>query len=273
MSEDVAVVEGIGVHSGMPSRVVLRRRPGPIRFWQNGSIAALTELKVVRNDRGVRLASRDSRVEVDVVEHLLAALGGMGIRRGLTVEVHGRELPFLDAASRAWTRALGALALRSSPPRLHVVRSASLEVEGSRFDFAPEEGVSLAVEVDFSGYGQAPQSAVWAGDALSFVSDIAPARSFGFLAEYDHLLGSGRAAGAIGSALLVFDAEGRQLDNGPPARPDELARHKLLDLIGDSYVSGGPAKGHVRAIRPGHARNILAFQLALTEGILEPAGR
>lgn len=238
---------------------------------QRGREWPLSALCVVRSDSGVQLASVDGALKVDLVEHLLAALAGLRIHSGIAIEVNGPEVPVLDAASGAWAAMLKELAIESMPPRLRVTKPARIEVDGSSYEFRPSGTVDVSVEVDFSRQGLGQETARWDGSAESFLAEFAPARSFGFLADYASLRESGRAAGATGSPILVFDSAGRRIDSGPPAQVGELARHKLLDLLGDFYLCSGPPLGRVRAARPGHSRNIRAARRALELGIMAPS--
>ncbi len=265
-------VEGLGLHSGERCWVRLVKRLGPVSFRHNDTEWPVGELRVLRSDCGVRVGSNDGRLEIDLVEHLLAALGGLGIQDGVAVEVQGPELPILDAASGVWARMLGALGLTRKPPRQRVVRQGSVETDGSRYEFSPADSMTITVEVDYTARGLGVQQAHWSGGEAAFLDEVATARSFGFLADHGNLRQSGRAAGAAGSAVIVFGEAGQRVDAGPPARTNELACHKLLDLVGDFYLCGGPPLGQVRATRPGHSRNIWAARQALTLGIVSPIG-
>jgi UDP-3-O-[3-hydroxymyristoyl] N-acetylglucosamine deacetylase len=71
-------------------------------------------------------------------------------------------------------------------------------------------------------------------------------------------------------AVMVIDETGRVQSPGAPARPGEFARHKLLDLLGDTYLYGGIPRGRLRAVWPGHAANHDALRRALAAGIVQP---
>jgi UDP-3-O-[3-hydroxymyristoyl] N-acetylglucosamine deacetylase len=256
---------GRGLHSGAPCGVRLRRAPGSLRFEVAGDTATLAECSVVRTDHGVQIELAGGQ-RVDLVEHLLAALGGLGIRDGLVVSVLGPELPLLDGAALAWTRALQALELRSLPPALEVLRTFEVAVGTSRFVFAPAALSSLEVEIEFDNPAIGQQSACWDGSAAGFAREIAPARTFGFEHDAEALRRAGRAGFVDRRAVIVLDANGATRSGTPPARPGEFARHKLLDLIGDLYLFGGPPRGHLRALRPGHRATRLALLEALRLG-------
>jgi UDP-3-O-[3-hydroxymyristoyl] N-acetylglucosamine deacetylase len=247
--------------------VILSRQAGPVVLVQRGVEARLSELAPVRTDRGVAVASADGRLRVDLVEHLFAAVGALGVRWGLRIEVQGEELPLLDGGSRAFADALAALDLPSQRA-LRVTREATLEHGRSRYRFGPLGSPAIRVEVHFP----APvghQRAAWDGDPDDFRARIAPARTFGWAHEAEELRRAGRAAAVDLASVLVFDDHGPISGCRPPSE-DEPARHKLLDLVGDLMLYGGPPLGVVDALAPGHAASHAVFKRARALGILEP---
>ena len=108
----------------------------------------------------------------------------------------------------------------------------------------------------------------WGGSVGEYVREIAPARTFGFTRDHAALLASGRGRGARPGPVLVFDEQGAS--PGSPLRfADEPARHKLLDLLGDVTLGGGPVLGTIEAIRPGHRSNLAMMRAARASGALE----
>jgi UDP-3-O-[3-hydroxymyristoyl] N-acetylglucosamine deacetylase len=261
---------GRGLHTGAWCGVRLRRSSGEVAFERDGITTRLAECRVVRADHGVQLELAPG-VCVDLVEHLLAALGGLGIREGLTVMVSGPELPLLDGGGLAWARALGTLALAPHAPRLEVVRALDVSVGAARYSFRPATSPALEVEIDFANPAIGAQSARWDGSADAFVRQIAPARTFGFVSDGAALRRAGRARFVDPRAVMVLDDAGATPPLTAPPAPGEFARHKLLDLIGDLYLFGGPPRGHVHALRPGHAATRVALCEALRLGGLSGA--
>lgn len=259
-------LSGLALHLGTPCSLRLVAAPGPLAFEQRGARCPLAELRVVRADRGVTVASPDGRVRVDLVEHLLAALGGLGLHRGLRVCTDDAELPLLDGGALRFAEALRALDLPPSAPPLRVTREASFTRGASVYRFSPGPSIALSVQVRF----RAPvgeEEARWDGDAADFVARIAPARTFGWADEYEALRAAGRAAGVDLASVLVFDERGA-LPGCRPAAPGEVARHKLLDLIGDLTLHGGPPRGALHASAPGHTATHAVVQEALDQGVL-----
>ena len=170
------------------------------------------------------------------------------------------------AAPRAGWRA-GSPA-RSPCPRLEVARAATFDVGPSRYDFTPGRDVEVRVSIQLDDARLAGEAS-WSGGAEDFVTRIAPARTFALAHEVDELARRGLAR-HVDPASVVVIAPDAILHAGRPFSPDEPARHKLLDLLGDLYLHGGPPAGRVAAFRPGHAANARAFRRAIAEGVLVP---
>jgi len=230
--------------------------------------ARIDELRVVRSDYGVRVRCERIGFEVESVEHLFAALGGLSIRAGVTMEVDGPEMPLLDGAALAFVSALEGLSPPREPPRLRVLRDGVVRVGESVYEFLPGDGIALDVEVAFDAPRIGRQSASWTGSASTFVGEVAWARTFGFRRDADALRRSGRARDVDPLAVMVLDDDGAVEPPGEEARPAEFARHKLLDLVGDLYLFGGPPHGTVRANRPGHGATHRALIEALERRIV-----
>jgi UDP-3-O-[3-hydroxymyristoyl] N-acetylglucosamine deacetylase len=270
---ELVAFEGRGLHGGKRCGVRLRRRPGPLAFLQGAREVTLGELEVACADHGVRLRAGSLDSEIELVEHLFAALAGLGIRSGIEITVSGGEIPLLDGCALELSRALIALDPPHGSPRLRVARDGELRVGDSRYELRKQDALELEVEVDFSEEGLGQQRARWGGNAAEFVREIAPARTFGFARDAEQLRRSGRARWVDPAVVLVFLPDGSVLPPAAPAAKDELARHKLLDLLGDAYLHGGPPIGVVQAYRPGHSANHRAFRAALAQGLIVSAGR
>jgi UDP-3-O-[3-hydroxymyristoyl] N-acetylglucosamine deacetylase len=261
------VVEGVGLHTGQLSRVVLRHTHGPVRLRAGGLEARIDELRVASTARATTVEAHGGRLRVGTVEHAFAALAGLGRYEGVTLEVDGPEMPLLDGGAAAWCAAVARLEVPGSCPRLRVARAAIFDVGPSRFELVPDDGATQVVaRVDFDDARLVPEAS-WTGDAADFVTRIAPARTFALAREVDELARRGLARHVDPACVVVIGPEAI-LHAGRPFSPDEPARHKLLDLIGDLYLHGGPPLGRILAFRPGHAVNARALRRALDEGVL-----
>ncbi len=259
------------LHTGTRSRVHLRRKAGPVRLKQGDQSACLSELQVVRADHGVCVQYQKLRIEL--VEHFLAALAGLSVFSGVELELEGQELPLLDGGALEWAHALEALRLAPGLPPARVARAGEVCFGDSiyRFEPAPHTTtVELSVEVEFAGFGR--QVAEWSGKRQDFLRTIADARTFGFAEDAERLQAQGRARHVDPNAVLILQRDGSIHPSCRPPRRGELAQHKLLDLLGDFYLSGALATGRVSASRPGHQHNHKAARAAFARGLLEPIG-
>lgn len=230
----------------------------------------MESLDVVRADRGVCVIAPGTSLRIELVEHLAAALAGAGLRSGLAIEVDGPEVPLLDGGALDFAAALRALIaegwLRPEPTRLAIARCARFSFGATRYAIAPGPRSSIGVRTSFPppiGAGRAR----WDGDADDFFARIAPARTFGFRHEYAALLATGRARGAAQSGVLVLESTESSERAGAPAMREPVL-HKLLDLIGDLALYGGPPAGIVVASRPGHATTHAFMCAALASGAI-----
>jgi UDP-3-O-[3-hydroxymyristoyl] N-acetylglucosamine deacetylase len=226
-------LEGIGLRSGRPASVVLHAREGPFSFAVLGEEVDRCALRIDETDRATVVRAGASSIAT--VEHLLAACAALGLHEGLRVEVRGGEVPLLDGSARAFVRALGTLELPAYPPPLVIRREATLAHGESQYTFRPASTTRLDVTLSFDDPRVKPDAA-WAGSSDDFCGRIAAARTFAFAHEVS-------ALAAMGHAVL---------SSGEPFTADEPARHKLIDLMGDLFLYGGPPVGSIHAFRPGH---------------------
>ncbi len=147
------------------------------------------------------------------------------------------------------------------------MREAELSVGVTRFRFVPASAVSVAVEVAF-GDPRLVESAEWDGTTESFVADIAGARTFAFGDEVQSFVDAGLARHVAPTSVVVLTKD-EVLHAGRPFTASEPVRHKMLDLIGDLFLYGGPPLGRVEAYRPGHGSTHAIVVRALDEGVLE----
>jgi UDP-3-O-[3-hydroxymyristoyl] N-acetylglucosamine deacetylase len=267
------VFEGWGLHTGARASVAFLLEPGPVRLRQHGITVSIDALGYDGERRSTTATSADRRLSVGMVEHVFAALAAAGIRDGVVISVEGPEIPLVDGGARAFLDGLLRLDLPRRPAPLSVVTACTLSVGESSYVFAPPADgapAKVSVAIDFDD-PRIAQDAAWDGDHEDFRERIATARTFGFardLASFERR-GLARQA-APESVVLLGDDE--IFTAGAPFRDDEPARHKLLDLVGDLYPHGGPPRGTIRAVRPGHAATHEAMRRAREEGLLEVRG-
>jgi len=248
-------LSGPTIHSAGIATATLTRSDGPITFVREGTSIPATFANVVATDRTTSLGAEGR--SVSLVEHLLAALRMAGFYSGVTVTVSGPELPILDGSAKPWLEALAALGEPPPPPealRVFDVVEVSIGDSVARAEPGPE---NLRCSVTFPHPAIGTQ--VWTGGPEAYM-ELAPARTFGFMAEAAVLRSRGLALGAVQEHAIVF------ADDGPmsPLRfADEPVRHKALDAIGDLALLGRPLAASITIERGSH-RLHHAFMLALT---------
>ena len=254
LATDVTL-EGIGLHTGKPARVRLSGAPE-----DHGRVLVRTDVDPpvpipvsvrCRLDVPRCTALGAGGVSVMTVEHLLAALAGMGVDN-VRIEVDGPELPALDGSALPWVEAIerAGLAVQSAPRRIRRLPRAVWVGDAERFIAAmpwPELCVSFAFISDRPGLGD--QFAEFTVTPEVFRAEIAPARTVAFADEVHELQARGLGLGGHLDNVLLIGDEGPV--NGFRL-PDEVARHKILDIIGDLALAG-PVAARVVAVRAGHA--------------------
>jgi UDP-3-O-[3-hydroxymyristoyl] N-acetylglucosamine deacetylase len=249
-----AEIEGVGLHSGEPSRV--RLAPSSHEgFWlgwldapdlppqrlEPGQVCETT-LCTALDLAGRRLAT---------VEHLLAALAGTGLTQ-VEIWVEGAEVPLLDGSALPWVNLIAEAGLRplgSRSEHSRLRRPLTLQAGTSFITALPADGLHLGAAIDFDQPAIGRQMLALALTPQSFVAEIAPARTFGLLSQVEQLRAAGLIQGGALENALVCDGD-RWLN--PPLRfADEPVRHKILDLLGDLALVGLP-EAQVFAYRGSH---------------------
>lgn len=191
-------------------------------------------------------------VLISTTEHLLSALIGMGVDN-VIVEIDNLELPILDGSALPYVHAFQRAGIRIQRRRREVIRVLEpLEVrEGDKFiGVYPGSGYNISYAIDFPApIGQQEVCVDLAAE--TYGTTIAPARTFGYMADEQRLRDMGLIRGATPENAIVLNQHGPV--NGPLRFEDEYVRHKVLDLIGDLALAGRRIEGRVVAERAGHA--------------------
>lgn len=254
------VIEGRGLHTGAPARLVLARCDGPATLCG----APVRELRAASADRATRVSLPGRSVLT--VEHLFAAMAGLGLHEGVAIELDGPEIPLADGRARAFVTALASLDIAPCVPPSRVVKNGVIAVGASTYVFERGHGARVDVAMSFDD-ARLAREASWRGDAKDFADRIAPARTFAFARDVEELAARGLATHVAPESVVVI-AEDGLLSAGDPAAWDEPVRHKLLDLIGDLFLYGGPPVGAVRATNPGHFVTHAVMRAAIAEGLV-----
>jgi len=196
-------------------------------------------------------------VSVRMVEHLLAALRLAGVDNALVV-LNGPEVPALDGSAAQFIAQIDRTGtVEQDAPARTIVLLRPVELrEGDRYvRLSPSLNPRLTVTIDYPGTPLGMQSVATAWDRDLLKREIAPARTFGFVAEHTDLIKRGHAFGADLANTVVVDGE--HILNPDGLRfPDEFVRHKVLDAIGDLYLAGWPIRANYEGFKPGHVLNL-----------------
>jgi len=278
-------IKGKGLHTGVEVELTLRPASNNhgykfkrLDLTGQPVISAIADF-VTDTSRGTTI--EENGVKVSTIEHVLAALWGMGVDNAL-IEVNGPEMPIMDGSSNAFVELIkeaGIIEL-DAVRKYFEIRERIVYADKSRgveIAIYPDDHFSIDVMIDYNSRTLGHQYAVLSS-MEDFETEIAPCRTFVFLHELELLLKHNLIkGGALDNAIVIVDKPVGQdeldrlsgLFNVPKiqVKPEgvlnnlelrfgnEAARHKLLDLIGDFALIGKQIKGRIVAIRPGHAAN------------------
>jgi UDP-3-O-acyl N-acetylglucosamine deacetylase len=262
------VLSGQGLHSGVKTGLILHPLPPNSGIQFTGISADVTvpaHLDFV-GSTGYATSLRSSGFAVGTVEHLLAVLHCYGITN-LLVKVQG-EVPIMDGSALEFCQSIEEAGIAEENAELAEI------VIDKLYEFDAKGGESIRIEpaeefsVHYFMRYPAPvgeQEYLYRHrSAASFKSEIAPARTFGFLRDIAKLQNMGLANGGRLSNFILIDDE--KIVNTELRFADELARHKILDILGDFYLLGRPLRGAITARMTGHSDNI-ALLRQLREGM------
>jgi len=266
-------IEGIGLHKGKPSRVTFlpAAEATGFRFVSPAFAEPLPARldKVAGTARGTNLS--DGKSTVYTVEHLLSAAAGLGID-DLDIELSGEEPPAADGSALPFAAALLKAGLLEKPGQerksLRIPERLEAITGDIRYSAEPAPGVSFKLTYDYPHALVGRQVIEVTLTPESYLALVAPARTFGFSHELEALKAAGLAlGGSLENAVVIGEKE--IMAKGGLRFPDEFARHKLLDLLGDLALAGLPLKDiHIEAERPGHAANVNFAKLLFRKGAL-----
>jgi UDP-3-O-[3-hydroxymyristoyl] N-acetylglucosamine deacetylase len=257
-----ARVEGVGVHSGAPVAVTIRPASAGTGYvfvrtdLESGDRRVEARADTVANTMLATVIGNAAGVTVSTVEHLLAAFAGLGVDNAL-VEIDGPEMPILDGSAAGYVAAIddaGLSAQASARRYLKILEPVEVGGPGKRAVLAPADEFQMSVEIIFDAPAIGRQRLDLTIDAETFRTQIADARTFGFIKEVEQLRAAGFGRGASLDNTIVVDGD-RLLNPEGLRRPDEFVRHKALDALGDLALLGAPVIGRYEASCSGHALN------------------
>ena len=272
---DRVEIQGLGVHSAAPARIVIHPADTDhgVVFMRTGMSDGADRV-IEANWRNIRqtalctvIGDRDGGV-VATIEHLMAALAGLGVDNAL-VEIDGPEAPIMDGSASQFVAAIDQAGLITQARRrkyLKVLKSIYVEQGRSRAELKPSDrGFHVDVEIDFEVATIGRQRRAFDIDPQTFRREIAKARTFGFVSDVKKLWAAGYARGSSLENSVAIDGD-RVLNPEGLRYADEFVRHKALDAIGDLALAGAPIVGAYHAYRPGHALNAAMLQALFADG-------
>ncbi len=278
-------IKGTGLHTGVNVELILQPAPLDHGFkfqrtdLEGEPIIDALATNVVSTDRGTTLTKGDAKVYT--TEHVLAALVGCKVDNCL-IQLNAPETPILDGSSKLFVEAINKVGVEEQgAPRNEFVIEEVVRYYNEEEDIEilalPAEEYQVTTLVDYQTKVLGSQNA-HIDHIDEFATQIAPARTFSFLHELEFLLDNGLIKGGdLNNAIVYVDMEVNNdtmaklrkafkkdtvkvkpngiLDNLDLHFPNEAARHKLLDVIGDLALAGRPIRGRIIATKPGHKAN------------------
>ena len=276
--------EGKGLHTGRVAKMTVCPAPADfgIRFVRtdispDAVVEALAE-NVSNTARSTTISKGEA--SVSTIEHIMSALTGMGVDNAL-IEIDNIEVPILDGSAKPYIEAIWKDGFaQQDAPRKYIEIKETVELtneKGSLVRIEPAEDFSYNILVDFNSRVLGVQNAVWNAD-VNYTEEVGICRTFVFFHEIEFLFNNGLVKGGdVDNAIVIVEhpvtdeqvSRMSQLFNIPALTvredgylsnltlrfPNECARHKLLDLIGDLRLCGGFLKAKVTAEKAGHGIN------------------
>ncbi len=258
------IFAGQGLHTGCDVRCAIRPAAS-----DTGVIFVRTDLsegdnripargETVIQTRLGTVVGNAAGASVSTIEHLMAALAALGVDNAL-IELDGPEVPVMDGSAEPFVRLLDRVGLRQQPAlRRYIEILEPVEVvDGSRsaaFVPADSDQFEVSLEIDFDSDAIGRQRVDLVLDESAFRSQLADARTFGFVGEVEALRRAGLARGGSMDNVVVIEGD-RVLNPEGLRHPDEFVRHKALDALGDLYLLGAPVLGRFEGVRSGHEMN------------------
>jgi UDP-3-O-[3-hydroxymyristoyl] N-acetylglucosamine deacetylase len=266
--------QGIGLHSGITTTVkIVPADPGTGRYFVRVDLPDAPQIPAhIANVSQTTLSTEltANGASVRTVEHLLAALAALGIEDA-RIEIDGAELPLLDGSAQVWAAQIRRSSIAaSSPAEIEPMTADLLATSGvitapvwiQQADLfvaaIPSPVLRFTYGIDFDVAPIGNQWHSWQPGKDDFMTEIAPARTFGLAHQIEHLRSAGLIkGGSLDNALVCDD---RQWLNPPLRFPNEPSRHKLLDLIGDLSLLGKFPQAHFLAYKASHQLHIQLAQ-------------
>ena len=264
---------GGGLHTG--KKVTLTMRPAPAntgviyrRTDLNPPVDFPADAKSVRDTMLCTCLVNEDDVRISTVEHLNAALAGLGIDN-IVIEVDAPEIPIMDGSAAPFVFLLldaGIEELRTAKKFIRIKETVRVEDGDKWAEMRPYNGFKVDFTIDFNhpAIDASTQRYKLDFSAESFMSQISRARTFGFMRDIEYLQSKGLCLGGSFDCAIVVD-DYRVLNDDGLRFEDEFVRHKMLDAIGDLFMCGYNIIGEFTAFKSGHALNNKLLQAVLAK--------
>ncbi len=271
--KSIVKTTGVGLHSGR--KVTLTLRPAAANtgvIYRRVDLDPAVDFPVdalsVRDTMLCTALVNDSGIRISTVEHLNAALAGMGIDN-IIIEVDAPEIPIMDGSASPFIYLLQSAGIDTlnSPKRFLRIKKPVRVEDGDKWaELVPYNGFRLdfAIDFDHPAIETDQQNLVMDFSSQAFVQQISRARTFGFMRDIEFLQSQNKCLGGSFDNAIVLD-EYRILNEDGLRYDNELVKHKVLDAIGDLYMCGHNIVGEVRAYKSGHALNNQLLRAVLAD--------
>jgi UDP-3-O-[3-hydroxymyristoyl] N-acetylglucosamine deacetylase len=271
--KEIVKTTGVGLHSGR--KVTLTLRPAAAntgviyrRIDLDPAVDFPADANSVRDTMLCTALVNDDGVRISTVEHLNAALAGMGIDN-IIIEVDAPEIPIMDGSASPFVYLLQSAGIQPQNAAKRFIRiKKPVRVEdGDKWaELVPYNGFRLDFEIEFEhpAIDSDEQRMLFDFSSNSFVKDISRARTFGFMRDIEYLQSQNLCLGGSFDCAIVLD-EYRILNEDGLRFSNEFVTHKVLDAIGDMYMCGSPIVGELRAFKSGHGLNNQLLRAVLAD--------
>ena len=251
-------LNGIGLHTGVNTNITLK--PAPLNsgiFFNRTDKSTIIPAKwdnVISTKFSTNIASEG--VEVKTVEHLLSALAGLHINN-CEILIDNVEVPILDGSSNVFVESILKKGLKEQDSEqniLEIIKPVKFSCDYGYAELTPnssnDEGLNINLQSSFDGKYE-DQDIKISNLNGNYVESISKARTFGFFQEIEYLKSQNLIkGGSLDNAIVIknkkpLNKDGLRYDN-------ELMRHKVLDVVGDLYLSGYPVIGTYKGFKTGH---------------------
>ena len=263
---------GIGLHTG--NKVFLTFHPAPVDSgitFRRVDLDPIVEIEAKPENVGDTTLSTcliKDGVRVSTVEHLLAAMAGLGIDNAV-IDVSAPEVPIMDGSSSPFVFLIQSAGVQEQDKAKKFVRIKKpvTVTDGDKSaSFEPYDGfkIDFTIQFDHPVFKNTSQNAVIDLSGTSFVKEISRARTFGFMNDIEYLRANNLARGGSMENAIVLD-QYKVLNEDGLRYSDEFVKHKILDAIGDLYLLGNSPIGAFKGVKSGHALNNMLLRALIAD--------